>query len=179
MHRSMTARRRFPASRPATIAPPVREDHRGRGAVFVAEALEGRTLFSTAAALLSAQARSAMAAAPRTPPVPPPEDAPAAPTPTAPSDPPPVGPTLGPSRPSYVPSQKPVPRRIVVAPATISLAAGTSFRFAAQVFDQNNRVMDGPPPLTWTVRAGGAGGTVDAAGVFTAPSGATGTTVVT
>ena len=79
----------------------------------------------------------------------------------------------------YVPTGKRVTSRITVTPAGLSLADGTSFQYAATAYDQYGVAILPAPAFTWAVATGGAGGTVSATGVFTAPATAVGTTSVT
>jgi len=58
---------------------------------------------------------------------------------------------------------------ISVSPATASLDWGTSRQFTASARDQFGQAMATQPAITWTVAAGGAGGSVSASGLYTAP----------
>jgi hypothetical protein len=59
--------------------------------------------------------------------------------------------------------QAPPPATVAIVPATASVSACTSRAFAATVTNAG-------PGVTWSVQEGAAGGTVDAAGKYTAPT---------
>jgi fibronectin type 3 domain-containing protein len=66
----------------------------------------------------------------------------------------------------YVPTET----RISVSPAGVSVAAGASQPFGAVALDQFGNPLATQPAFTWTVDPGGAGGSINAAGQYTAPS---------
>ena len=53
---------------------------------------------------------------------------------------------------------------VAVNPRTVTLTAGASQAFTAQVIGTTN------PAVSWTVQEGASGGAVSSAGVYTAPS---------
>lgn len=71
----------------------------------------------------------------------------------------------------------PVLTTISVSPATASVATGGSVQFGATGLDQFGQPMSPQPTFTWSV--GGGGGTISAAGLFTAGSTAGGPFTVT
>ncbi len=58
---------------------------------------------------------------------------------------------------------------ISVSPATAGMDWGTSRQFTASARDQFGQAMTTQPAITWTVDAGGAGGSVSTSGLYTAP----------
>jgi hypothetical protein len=60
----------------------------------------------------------------------------------------------------------PAPQNVTVSPANVNLPAGAQQPYFAVVYDQWGAVMAPPPPITWSVDAGG--GTIDGAGLLTA-----------
>jgi hypothetical protein len=88
-------------------------------------------------------------------------------------------PDLEPAAPrGYVPPAKQVATRIIITPTGLSLADGTSFQYAATAYDQNGNLITVAPAFSWSVMSGGAGGSINSAGVFTAPAGATGASTI-
>jgi hypothetical protein len=63
---------------------------------------------------------------------------------------------------------------ITVTPTTASVFDGTTQSFFATAFDQFGNALTTQPAFTWTVATGGAGGTVNASGDYTAPASGTG-----
>ena len=59
---------------------------------------------------------------------------------------------------------------LVLTPATATVPAGGTEQFAAQEFDQFGAAMTGGPAVSWSVVAGGAGGTISTSGLYTAPA---------
>jgi hypothetical protein len=59
---------------------------------------------------------------------------------------------------------------VSVAPAALSLAAHTSYRFSAVGFDTFARPMANAPAFSWSVLPGGVGGTITVDGLYTAPA---------
>jgi hypothetical protein len=66
-----------------------------------------------------------------------------------------------------------------VAPTTASVADAATQQFAASALDQFGNAMATQPTFAWSVKAGGAGGTVSSAGLYTAPKTGTGTDTLT
>lgn len=58
---------------------------------------------------------------------------------------------------------------ISLGPSGLSLAGGTRYGFSATGYDQFGKVMAGQPAFSWSVVSGGAGGSIDAQGVYTSP----------
>ncbi len=58
---------------------------------------------------------------------------------------------------------------ISVSPTTVSLDWDATRKFAASARDQFGQAMTNQPAFTWTVAAGGAGGSVSSSGLYTAP----------
>ena len=67
---------------------------------------------------------------------------------------------------------------ITVAPANTTLANGATQSFTATASDQFAQVLATQPVFTWSVAPGGAGGTVTATGLYTAPAAGTGSDTV-
>ncbi len=63
-----------------------------------------------------------------------------------------------------------------LSPSTVTVVNGGSFQFVGGGTDQFGNPM--PGPATWSVLAGGAGGTIDSNGFYTAPASATGSDTV-
>jgi PKD repeat protein len=59
---------------------------------------------------------------------------------------------------------------IVVNPTNATVKTSTTQQFTATGYDQFGVVMTSQPTFTWSMVAGGAGGTVSASGLYTAPS---------
>jgi hypothetical protein len=67
---------------------------------------------------------------------------------------------------------------ITVAPPTAWVADGKTLPFSATATDQFGDPVLDQPAFSWSVDPGGAGGTIDAAGVYTAPASGTGVATV-
>ncbi len=67
---------------------------------------------------------------------------------------------------------------IAVAPASATVADGATQAFTASATDQFGQAMSPQPAFTWSVIAGGVGGTVDPSGVYTAPTSGSGSDTV-
>ncbi len=65
---------------------------------------------------------------------------------------------------------------ITVAPATATLAQGTTQQLTAQAYDQFHQLLSPQPSVNWLVASGP--GTVSSSGLYTAPTTSTGTAVV-
>ena len=59
---------------------------------------------------------------------------------------------------------------ISVSPASVSVLSTASQQFSATALDQFGQAMASQPTFTWTVDVGGAGGTINGSGLYTAPS---------
>jgi hypothetical protein len=68
---------------------------------------------------------------------------------------------------------------IVVMPSFPAVANGLTDANSATAFDQFGQALTTQPAFTWSVAPGGAGGTVSAAGLYTAPASGSGTDTVT
>jgi hypothetical protein len=66
---------------------------------------------------------------------------------------------------------------IGVSPGSVSLVPGGTQQFSASALDQFGSAMVSQPSFTWSIDAGGVGGTVSSSGLYTAPS-STGTAIV-
>jgi hypothetical protein len=67
---------------------------------------------------------------------------------------------------------------IAVTPPSVTVLAGATQAFTATAGDQFGQALSTQPSLTWSVDAGGAGGTVAATGLYTAPAASTGSDTV-
>src|SRR5207247_2152544 len=70
---------------------------------------------------------------------------------------------------------RPTPTTLLVTPGSITLPLDAKARFTAAVADQFGAALAGQPPLQWSIEGAGS---IDAAGVFTAPSDPASTRVV-
>src|SRR5262249_58540040 len=66
---------------------------------------------------------------------------------------------------------------IALSPPTATVAAGLPQSFSATASDQFGQPLTPQPAFTWSVAAGGAGGTITPAGLYTAPAAAGSDTV--
>jgi hypothetical protein len=64
------------------------------------------------------------------------------------------------------------------SPGSVTLPDGATQQFTASALDQFGLAMASQPSFTWSVAAGGVGGTVSGSGLYTAPSTGTGTATV-
>jgi hypothetical protein len=67
---------------------------------------------------------------------------------------------------------------ITVTPPSTTVAAAATQSFTATAFDQFGQALVSQPALLWSVAPGGAGGTVTATGLYTAPATGTGSDTV-
>jgi hypothetical protein len=67
---------------------------------------------------------------------------------------------------------------ITVTPASTTVVDAATQSFTATAFDQFGQALVGQPALLWSVASGGAGGTVAATGLYTAPATGTGSDTV-
>jgi ELWxxDGT repeat protein len=67
---------------------------------------------------------------------------------------------------------------LMITPAAVSVARGAKQQFAVAGRDQFGATVTPLPTVAWAVLAGGAGGTVTSAGLYTAPSGVSGSATV-
>jgi hypothetical protein len=67
---------------------------------------------------------------------------------------------------------------IKVSPPSLSLADSLSYTFSATADDQFGNPLSTQPGVKWSVNPGGVGGTITAAGVYTAPASGFGTDIV-
>jgi hypothetical protein len=65
---------------------------------------------------------------------------------------------------------------VVVTPGSATVAAGATTQLTAIAYDQFGNTMGTNAPVTWTVDAGGVGGTVSSTGLYAAPATDTGGT---
>ena len=68
--------------------------------------------------------------------------------------------------------------QIAVTPAAASVADSATQAFTATATDQFGQTIASQPAFTWSVDTGGAGGTINASGLYTAPASGSGSDTV-